>query len=65
VVVNPSGGLKAKGHPIGATGAAQVTEVVEQLRGESSPRQVGGACIGLVDTLGGDFGTVCNIILRS
>jgi acetyl-CoA acetyltransferase len=65
VVVNPSGGLKAKGHPIGATGAAQVTEIVEQLRGESGPRQVEGARIGLVDTLGGDFGTVCNIILRS
>jgi len=65
VVVNPSGGLKAKGHPIGATGAAQVTEIVEQLRGESGPRQVEGAKIGLVDTLGGDFGTVCNIILRS
>ena len=65
VVVNPSGGLKAKGHPIGATGAAQVTEIVEQLRGESGPRQVEGAKIGLVDTLGGDFGTICNIILRN
>lgn len=65
LVVNPSGGLKAKGHPIGATGAAQVTEIVEQLREEAGARQVKGARIGLVDTLGGDFGTVCNIILRS
>lgn len=65
VVVNPSGGLKAKGHPIGATGAAQVYEIVKQLRGECGERQVEGARIGLVDTLGGDFGTVCNIILRS
>jgi acetyl-CoA C-acetyltransferase/acetyl-CoA acyltransferase len=65
VVVNPSGGLKAKGHPIGATGAAQVTEIVEQLRGEAGNRQVEGARIGLVDTLGGDLGTVCNLILRS
>ena len=65
IPVNTSGGLLAKGHPIGATGAAQVTEIVEQLRGESGPRQVEGAKIGLVDTLGGDFGTVCNIILRS
>jgi acetyl-CoA C-acetyltransferase/acetyl-CoA acyltransferase len=65
VVVNPSGGLKAKGHPIGATGAAQVVEIVEQLREESGPRQVEGAKIGLVDTLGGDFGTVCNIILTT
>ncbi len=65
VVVNPSGGLKAKGHPIGATGAAQVTEIVEQLRGECGDRQVEGAKVGMVDTLGGDFGTLCNIILRS
>lgn len=65
VTVNPSGGLKAKGHPIGATGAAQVVEIVEQLRGESGPRQVQGAKIGLVDTLGGDLGTVCNILLTA
>jgi acetyl-CoA C-acetyltransferase/acetyl-CoA acyltransferase len=65
VVVNPSGGLKAKGHPIGATGAAQITEIVEQLREESGDRQVKGAKIGLVDTLGGDLGTVCDIVLRS
>ncbi len=64
MVVNPSGGLKAKGHPIGATGAAQVTEIVLQLRGEAGDRQVEGARIGLVDTLGGDLGTVCNLILR-
>jgi acetyl-CoA C-acetyltransferase/acetyl-CoA acyltransferase len=65
VTVNPSGGLKAKGHPIGATGTAQVYEIVKQLRGECGGRQVEGAKIGLVDTLGGDLGTVCNIILRS
>ncbi|MEW5722453.1 MAG: beta-ketoacyl synthase N-terminal-like domain-containing protein [Thermodesulfobacteriota bacterium] len=65
VVVNPSGGLKAKGHPIGATGAAQVVEIVEQLRGEAGARQVEGAKVGLVDTLGGDFGTICNLVLRS
>ena len=65
VSVNPSGGLKAKGHPIGATGTAQVYEIVKQLRGECGPRQVENAKIGLVDTLGGDLGTTCNIILRS
>lgn len=64
-IINPSGGLKAKGHPIGATGAAQVTEIVEQLRGLSGKRQVKGAKTGFVDTLGGEFGTVCNLILRS
>ena len=64
IPVNPSGGLKAKGHPIGATGAAQVYEIVKQLRGECGARQVEGAKVGLVDTLGGDLGTTCNVILR-
>jgi len=58
IPVNPSGGLKAKGHPIGATGAAQVAEVVTQLRGEAGPRQVDGARRGLVHTLGGNTATV-------
>lgn len=56
--VNPSGGLKAKGHPIGATGAAQVAEIVTQLRGEAGSRQVDGARIGLAHTLGGNTATV-------
>ncbi len=56
--VNPSGGLKAKGHPIGATGAAQVAEIVTQLRGDAGPRQVDGARVGLVHTLGGNTATV-------
>jgi acetyl-CoA C-acetyltransferase/acetyl-CoA acyltransferase len=56
--VNPSGGLKAKGHPIGATGAAQIAEIVTQLRGEAGPRQVDGARRGLVHTLGGNTATV-------
>jgi acetyl-CoA acetyltransferase len=42
-VVNPSGGLLAKGHPLGATGLAQITELVQQLRGQSGVRQVQGA----------------------
>src|SRR5262249_4449812 len=50
IPVNPSGGLKAKGHPIGATGAAQICEVVTQLRGEAGPRQVEGARRGLTHT---------------
>jgi acetyl-CoA acetyltransferase len=53
IVVNPSGGLLAKGHPIGATGAAQVVEVVRQLRGEVGARQVEGAKIGLTHATGG------------
>ena len=65
IAINPSGGLKSKGHPIGATGAAQVYEIVKQLRGEVEPeRQVEGAKAGMTDTLGGDGGTVCNLILK-
>ncbi len=65
VAINPSGGLKSKGHPIGATGAAQVYEVVKQLRSEvESERQVEGAKIGMTDTLGGEGGTLCNLILQ-
>ena len=62
IVINPSGGLKAKGHPIGATGAAQAYEIVKQLRGECGERQVEGARVGMTDTLGGDLATVVNII---
>jgi acetyl-CoA acetyltransferase len=58
IPVNTSGGLKAKGHPIGATGAAQIAEVVTQLRGEAGPRQVDGARVGLTHTLGGNTATV-------
>ncbi|MFZ5633860.1 MAG: thiolase domain-containing protein [Bacillota bacterium] len=63
IPINPSGGLKAKGHPIGATGAAQVYEIVKQLRGECGRRQVDGAKTGMTDTLGGDAGTIVNLIL--
>ncbi|MFJ1528755.1 lipid-transfer protein [Streptomyces mirabilis] len=51
-VVNPSGGLISKGHPLGATGIAQVAELVWQLRGEAGPRQVSGARIGLAHNIG-------------
>jgi acetyl-CoA acetyltransferase len=53
VAVNPSGGLLAKGHPIGATGAAQVVEAVQQLRGECGARQVPGAKVALTHATGG------------
>ena len=51
-VVNPSGGLMSKGHPIGATGLAQCYELVNQLRGNADQRQVPGAKIGLQHNLG-------------
>jgi len=53
IPVNPSGGLKSKGHPVGATGVAQVVEVVEQLRGNAGKRQVKNAKIGLTQNMGG------------
>ena len=64
IPINPSGGIKAKGHPVGATGAAQVYEIVKQLRGECGPRQVEGAKIGMTDTMGGSFASLAHIILR-
>ena len=52
IVTNPSGGLLSKGHPLGATGLAQCTELVWQLRGQAGPRQVDGARVGLQHNLG-------------
>lgn len=51
-VVNPSGGLISKGHPLGATGLAQCAELVAQVRGEAGPRQVDGARLALAHNLG-------------
>lgn len=51
--VNTSGGLKSKGHPVGATGIAQIVEIAEQLRGDSGKRQVKNANIGLAQNMGG------------
>jgi acetyl-CoA C-acetyltransferase len=51
--INTSGGLKSKGHPVGATGVAQVIEIVEQLRGDAGERQVKDAKIGLAQNMGG------------
>jgi acetyl-CoA C-acetyltransferase len=51
--VNPSGGLKSKGHPVGATGIAQIVELATQLRGEAGPRQVKGARVALAQNMGG------------
>ena len=55
--VNTSGGLKAKGHPVGATGVAQIHELVQQLRGDAGERQVEGARIGLAQNMGGSGGS--------
>ena len=61
VVVNPSGGLLSKGHPLGATGLGQCAELVWQLRGEAGKRQVDNARIGLQHNLG--LGGACVVTL--
>ncbi|MFQ6107273.1 MAG: thiolase domain-containing protein [Thermoplasmata archaeon] len=57
VSVNTSGGLKARGQPVGATGVAQAIEIVQQLRGEADKRQVDGATVGLTHNVGGTGAT--------
>lgn len=60
-VTNPSGGLLSKGHPLGATGLAQCTELVQQLRGQAGARQVQGARLALQHNLG--LGGACVVTL--
>jgi len=65
IPVNTSGGLKACGHPVGATGIKQIVEVVQQLRGEAGKRQVDGAELALTHNVGGSGGTaVVHILSR-
>jgi acetyl-CoA C-acetyltransferase len=63
--INPSGGLKGKGHPVGATGIGQAHEIVHQLRGEAGKRQVKNARVGFTCNFGG-FGNnvVCLVFVR-
>jgi acetyl-CoA C-acetyltransferase len=58
------GGLKARGHPVGATGMYQVVEIVQQLRGECDGTQVAGATVGMAQNIGGSGATVLTHILR-
>ena len=57
IPINTSGGLKSKGHPVGATGVAQIVELVEQLRGTAGERQVKNARRGLAQNMGGSGGS--------
>lgn len=59
IPVNVSGGLESKGHPIAATGIANVWEICHQLRGEAGPRQIAGARIGLAHVIG--LGSTCGV----
>lgn len=61
--INPSGGLKAKGHPVGATGVGQIADIALQLRGEATGWQVPGARVGLAQNLGGSGATSVVTIL--
>ncbi|WP_290814718.1 thiolase domain-containing protein [Halovivax sp.] len=62
--VNPSGGLKSKGHPIGATGAGQLVELADQLLGRAGDRQVDGAAVGLAHNVGGSGGAAVVHVLE-
>jgi acetyl-CoA C-acetyltransferase len=61
--VNTSGGLKAKGHPVGATGVGQICDVVQQIRGEAGERQIKRNSVGLAQNLGGSGATSVITIL--
>jgi acetyl-CoA C-acetyltransferase/acetyl-CoA acyltransferase len=65
VPINPSGGLKAKGHPIGATGTAQIVELAEHLRGEAGERQLDGAERAVAHNLGGDAATTVVSVMEA
>ncbi|MFX1255080.1 MAG: hypothetical protein ACFFCZ_26005 [Promethearchaeota archaeon] len=64
IPINTSGGLKSKGHPIGASGIGQIVEIYQQLLGKSGERQVQGAEVGLAHNVGGSGGTAVVHILE-
>ncbi|MFX1587524.1 MAG: acetyl-CoA acetyltransferase [Promethearchaeota archaeon] len=64
IPINPSGGLKARGHPLGATGVAQVVELVWQLLGEAGKRQVNGAETGITCNFGGFGNNIISILVE-
>jgi acetyl-CoA C-acetyltransferase len=65
IPITTRGGLKARGHPVGATGMYQIVEAVQQLRGEAAPTQVDGSRIGLTQNIGGSGATIITHILKS
>jgi acetyl-CoA C-acetyltransferase len=65
IPITTRGGLKARGHPVGATGIYQIVEVVQQLRGEAGRTQVDGARIGMAQNIGGSGATVITHILTT
>jgi acetyl-CoA C-acetyltransferase len=65
IPITTRGGLKARGHPVGATGMYQIVEAVQQLRGEAGPTQVEGSRIGLTQNIGGSGATIITHILKT
>jgi acetyl-CoA C-acetyltransferase len=65
IPITTRGGLKARGHPVGATGMYQIVEVVEQLRGQCGATQVAGAKIGMAQNIGGSGATILTHILKA
>jgi len=65
IPITTRGGLKARGHPVGATGMYQIVEAVQQLRGEAAPTQVENSRIGLTQNIGGSGATIITHILTS
>jgi len=65
IPITTRGGLKARGHPVGATGIYQIVEAVQQLRGEANPTQVVDAQIGLTQNIGGSGATIITHIIRA
>jgi acetyl-CoA C-acetyltransferase len=61
--INTSGGLKSKGHPVGATGVGQICDLVLQMRGQAGERQVARSSVGLAQNLGGSGATCVVTIL--
>jgi acetyl-CoA C-acetyltransferase len=65
IPITTMGGLKARGHPVGATGVYQIVEVVEQLRGQAGKNQVQDARLGMAQNIGGSGATVITTILEA
>jgi acetyl-CoA C-acetyltransferase len=64
IPVTTMGGLKARGHPVGATGMYQIAEVAAQLRGEAGVNQIKDARLGMAQNIGGSGATVVTTILE-
>jgi acetyl-CoA C-acetyltransferase len=65
IPITTMGGLKARGHPVGATGMYQIVEAVQQLRGEAGEAQIENARVGMTQNIGGSGATIITHILKA